>query len=201
MNRLEAVVGGNKDNVVPFASSSYQDSGEIRELLTIMFTDLVDSTKLQSDYGDAEAAREHLRSLQYSNGKVGVIGTCSGGRHTFLVACRTTGFDAAVDCWGGSVIMAPDRITPQQPVSPFDYTKDLSCPLLGIFGNDDQSPPPDQVDRHEEELKKHGKEYEFHRYDGAGHGFFYYHRPSYRQEQAMDGWDKIFDFFGRHLKG
>ncbi len=151
--------------------------------------------------GDAEAAREYLRSLPYSNGKVGVIGTCSGGRHTYLVACRTTGFDAAVDCWGGNVIMAPDRITPQQPVSPFDYTKDLSCPLLGIFGNDDTSPPPDQVDRHEEELKKHGKEYEFHRYDGAGHGFFYYDRPAYRQEQAMDGWGKVFDFFGKHLNG
>ena len=26
-----------------------------------------------------------------------------------------------------------------------------------------------------------------------GHGFFYYDRPNYRQQQAMDGWSKVFD--------
>jgi carboxymethylenebutenolidase len=56
------------------------------------------------------------------------------------------------------------------------------------------------VDKHEEELKKQGKQYEFHRYDGAGHGFFYYHTGLYRQEQAMDGWSKVFDFFEKNLK-
>jgi carboxymethylenebutenolidase len=33
----------------------------------------------------------------------------------------------------------------------------------------------------------------------AGHGFFYWHRPLYRPEQAMDGWSKIFAFFGKYL--
>ena len=53
--------------------------------------------------------------------------------------------------------------------------------------------------QHEAELKRHGKTYEFHRYDGAGHGFLYWHRPLYRPEQAMDGWSKVFAFFGKHL--
>jgi carboxymethylenebutenolidase len=57
------------------------------------------------------------------------------------------------------------------------------------------------VNQHEEELKRRGKAYEFYRYDGAGHGFFYYHAPMYRPEAAMDGWAKIFTFFGRHLQG
>ena len=83
--------------------------------------------------------------------------------------------------------------------APIEFTKDLSCPLLGLFGNEDRSPTPEQVDQHEAELKKHGKNYEFHRYDGAGHGFFYWHRPLYRPEQAMDGWSKVFAFFGKHL--
>ena len=52
---------------------------------------------------------------------------------------------------------------------------------------------------HEAELKKLGKNYDFHRYDGAGHGIFYWHRPLYRVEQAMDGWSKVFAFFGKHL--
>ncbi len=149
--------------------------------------------------GDVEGAMAYLRSLPYSTGKVGVFGTCSGGRQTFLVACRGKGVDAAIECWGGRVVMAPNELNPKQPVAPIDYTKDLSCPLLGLFGNDDQAPTPAQVNQHEEELKKHGKTYEFHRYDGAGHGFFYYDRPAYRQEQAVDGWKKIWAFLEKHL--
>ena len=149
--------------------------------------------------GDVEGAMRYLKSLPSSNGKVGVFGTCSGGRHAVLTVSRVEGFDAAVDCWGGRVVMSQEELTPKQPVAPIDYTRDLSCPLLGLFGAEDQSPPPEQVQLHEQELKKHGKSYEFHMYPDAGHGFFYYHRPSYRQEQAADGWQKLFAFFERHL--
>lgn len=149
--------------------------------------------------GDMVGAREYLKAQSNSNGKVGIIGTCSGGRQTFLVACRAPGFDAAAELWGGRVVAGPQDLTPAQPVAAIDYTKDLSCPLLGLFGNDDQAPSPEQVNQHEAELKKNGKKYEFHRYDGAGHGFFYYDRPNYRQAQAMDGWQKVFTFFGEHL--
>ena len=104
-----------------------------------------------------------------------------------------------VDCWGGRVVMTPDQLNEKFPVSPLDYTKDLSCPILGIFGNEDKNPTPEQVDQHEAELKKHGKNYEFHRYDGAGHGFFYDHSPAYRQAQAVDGWEKVFAFLEKYL--
>lgn len=149
--------------------------------------------------GDCAAAARWLRALPTSNGKVGIVGTCSGGRHAVLAASKAPGFDAVVDLWGGRVVVAETDLTPKQPVAPIDLTKDLRAPLLGLFGNDDRSPTPEQVDRHEEELKKHGKTYEFHRYDGAGHGFFYYDRPAYRAEQAVDGWSKVFAFFAKHL--
>ena len=149
--------------------------------------------------GDIEGGMKYLRSLSSHNGKVGVIGTCSGGRLTFLTACRSEGFDAAADLWGGRGIMAQDELTSNMPVAPIDYTENLSCPLLGLFGDEDQSPTPEQVDQHESELKKFGKTYEFHRYAGAGHGFFYYDRAMYRQEQAVDGWQKIFGFFEKYL--
>ncbi|MBI4302163.1 MAG: dienelactone hydrolase family protein [Chloroflexi bacterium] len=151
--------------------------------------------------GDCEAALNYLRYLPYSNGKVGIIGTCSGGRHAYLVACRVKGFNALVNCWGGRLVQSREELTPQQPVSPLDYTRDLSCPVLGLFGNDDQNPSPEHVNQLEAELKRHGKTYEFHRYDGAGHGFWYYDRPAYRPQQAMDGWQKVFVFFGQHLRG
>ena len=149
--------------------------------------------------GDCEAARDYLKALPYTNGKVGIIGSCSGGRHTFMVACRADGFDAAVELWGGRVVMGADDLSPAQPKAPIDMTDGLSAPLLGIFGNDDQNPSPEQVNQHEEALKAAGKNYEFHRYDGAGHGFWYYDRPAYRPEQAMDSWGKTLAFFGENL--
>jgi len=137
--------------------------------------------------------------LPYHNGKVGIIGFCSGGRQVYLAAGTVSGIDAAVDCWGGGVVCPPDALTERQPVAPIDYTKDIGCPILGLFGNEDARPSPADVDATEVELKKFGKNYEFHRYDGAGHGFFAVDRPSYRQEAAVDGWAKVFEFYGRHL--
>jgi len=150
--------------------------------------------------GDCEGALNYLTALPYSSGKTGVIGMCSGGRHAFLAGCRVKGLDAAVDCWGGMVVMAKETLSPERPVAPIDLTEQLSCPLMGIFGNDDMFPTPEQVDQHEEALKKHGKDYEFHRYDGAGHAFWSYSGEAYRPVQAMDSWNKVFEFFGKHLR-
>jgi len=149
--------------------------------------------------GDMAGGMHFLRGQAYSNGKVGIFGTCSGGRHAFLAACRAPGFNAVVECWGGRVVMSPDQLTANWPVSPSDYTVDLSCPILGLFGEEDRSPTPEQVAQHEAALKQHGKEYEFHMYPNAGHGFFYYDRAAYRQEQTADGWKKIWAFLGKHL--
>ena len=150
--------------------------------------------------GDSQACIDFLRDQPLSNGKVGVIGMCSGGRHTFLAACLCDGVDAAVDCWGGGVIMSEEELTEARPVSPIEYIDRLECPLLGIFGNDDRHPDQNEVNRLEEELKKRGKNYEFHRYDGAGHGFWYYDKGMYRQEQAMDSFNITLRFFEENLK-
>ena len=87
---------------------------------------------------------------------------------------------------------AADQLTPATPVAPIDMTANLACPLLGLFGADDANPDPAQVAQIEEELKRHGKTYEFHTYEDTGHGFFSVDRPSYRQESAVDGWQKLF---------
>jgi carboxymethylenebutenolidase len=147
--------------------------------------------------GDCVGALQYLKARPNSNGKVGVLGTCSGGRHAYVVACTSRAFDAVVDLWGGRVVQ--DEVTEKQPVSPVTMTQNLNCPVLGIFGNDDQAPTPAQVNQHEDALKQHGKQYEFHRYDGAGHGFWYYDRPMYRPIQAMESWDKVFAFLERSL--
>ena len=70
---------------------------------------------------------------------------------------------------------------------------------MGLFGNEDGNPTPDAVNQTEAALKRHGKTYEFHRYDNAGHAFFAHYRPNYRVEPAVDGWNKVLAFFGKHL--
>jgi carboxymethylenebutenolidase len=150
---------------------------------------------------DAQAAMNWLKALPESNDRVGITGTCSGGRHSVLVASRVPEFDAVADCWGGRVVATPEQLTPRQPVAPVDLIGNLRAPLLGIYGNDDQSPSPADVDRFEQALQANGKTYTFHRYDGAGHGFMYWDRPAYRPQQAMDAWGKLVAFFGQNLQG
>ena len=149
--------------------------------------------------GDTEGATQWLKAQPWSTGKAANFGTCSGGRHAFLHACHTTNIDACLDLWGGRVVMGADELNEKTPTAPIDFTEKLSCPILGLFGNEDRAPSPEQVDQHEEALKAHGKDYEFHRYDGAGHGFFYYDRPMYRIEQALDGWEKVWAFLKKHV--
>jgi carboxymethylenebutenolidase len=72
--------------------------------------------------------------------------------------------------------------------------------LLGLFGNEDQSPSPDDVAAMGKALEANGKDFDFHSYDDAGHAFFSVDRPSYRVEAAKDGWKQIWSFFGTHLR-
>ena len=136
--------------------------------------------------GDVQGAIDVLRARPEANGKVGVIGYCSGGRQTFMVAC-TLDVDAAVDCYGGRANI--------------DLAPDLRCPLLGLFGEDDQSPSPDDVAAMAKTREANGKTFDFHSYEDAGHAFFSVDRPSYRVDAAKDGWKQIWAFFGTHLKG
>jgi len=148
--------------------------------------------------GDVRGAVEYLRALPSANGRVGVIGYCSGGRQAYVVAC-TVDVDAAVDCYGGRVVATPEDLTPARPISPVDRTPGLRCPLLGIFGADDANPSPEQTAQIEEALRANAKVYEFHTFENAGHAFFSVDRPNYRVDAAREGWKLIWDFFARHL--
>jgi carboxymethylenebutenolidase len=150
--------------------------------------------------GDVAGAAAHLRSLATSNGKVGVIGYCSGGRQAVLAACNAD-LDAAVDCYGAYVTGTPPTDFPIKVTNLVDQLPKLRCPLLGLFGNEDARPSPEHVDELQQILDANGKSYEFHRYDDAGHGFFSVDRPSYRVAAANDGWERITAFFGTHLAG
>jgi len=106
-----------------------------------------------------------------------------------------------VDCYGAFVVGKPPEGMPLKVGPIVDQTPNLSCPLLGLFGAEDSHPSPEQVAELEKALVEAGKTFEFYSYEGAGHAFFAVDRPAYRPEAANDGWQKIWDFFGRYLAG
>lgn len=148
--------------------------------------------------GDAAGAAVFLRELSTSNGKVGVIGYCSGGRQSVLVGC-TVDVDAVVDCYGAFVTGIPSDRFPLKVTNLVDQLPALRAPLLGLFGADDQYPSPEHVAELEEILVREGKTHTLVTYEDTGHAFFANERSAYRFESANDGWARITDFYATHL--
>jgi len=148
--------------------------------------------------GDVAGAVDHLRGVEGANGKVGVIGFCSGGRQSVLAACALD-LDAAIDCYGAFVLASPPEGMGRTVSSLRDRLDGLSAPLLGLFGADDSHPSPAEVAELHEILDDHGKLHDFHSFDGAGHAFFAVDRPAYRPDAAVEGWQLIQEFLAEHL--
>ncbi|SEG29126.1 carboxymethylenebutenolidase [Actinacidiphila yanglinensis] len=148
--------------------------------------------------GDAAGAAAYLRALPTSNGKVAVIGHCSGGRQAVLVGC-TVDVDAVVDCYGAFVTGTVPEGFPLKVTNLVDRLPDLKAPVLGLFGEEDTHPSPEQVAELGSQLTELDKAFEIHNYPGAGHGFFAVDRPNYNVAAVADGWERIGEFFGQHL--
>ena len=129
--------------------------------------------------------------------RVGIIGHCWGGRVAWLGVGHNSDYKAAAVLYGGRIKL------PMGPgsVPPIELAGDIRCPMIGIFGNDDQNPSPADVDDLDAALDAAGVEHEFHRYDGAGHGFQdFVNKERYREAATADSWEKVFAFFDTKLK-
>jgi carboxymethylenebutenolidase len=149
--------------------------------------------------GDVDGAVRYLRSLDRSNAKVGTIGYCSGGRQSFLAACSLQ-LDAAVDCYGAFIVHEPPAELHLRARPIVQLARDLSCPLLGLFGAQDEHPSPEETAALARALEDAGKTFEFHTFENAGHAFFATDRPMYRPEAANRAWPIVWDFFERTLR-
>ena len=146
---------------------------------------------------DVRAAVEYLKGQPFVQpDRIGIVGFCYGGRVSYLAACNITDLKASVVYYGGRILAPLGSDGP----SPLDQTSGISCPVLGLFGEDDANPTPADVATIAAELDKHGKTYEFHSYPGCGHGFNCNARTSYRPESARDAWSKAMAWFDTHLK-
>jgi len=174
-----------------------KNAGDMNEVRTKMFG-LPDAQLVR----DFEAAAAFIRSQPGSNGKVGCVGFCVGGRWTLLFASSSDKVNAAIDCWGGFITRAtPDAVsTPQRPTPVIDLAPRVHCPLYIVCGEEDQNPSPADAEELRKRLTQAGKTVHCDLFKNAGHAFFADYRPSYRETAAFELWPKMVAFFQSHLK-
>jgi carboxymethylenebutenolidase len=143
---------------------------------------------------DLDATLEYLHKADWADAQTGIVGFCFGGRVTFLAALRKR-LGAAVGFYGGGIV------TPRFPQFPalVGETSDLATPWLGLFGEQDDSIPVDDVEQLRKALGAAPVETEIVLYADAGHGFHCDQRDSYHEASARDAWGRTLEWLERHL--
>jgi carboxymethylenebutenolidase len=128
---------------------------------------------------------------------IGITGFCMGGQYALMAACSVENLAACVSFYG---MLRYAEKTEIKPESPLDMASRLTCPYLGLFGEDDALIPRADIKELESTLRRAGKTFQTKVYAGAGHAFFNDTRPdAYRPEAARDAWTRALGFFRMHL--
>lgn len=149
---------------------------------------------LQDLSATAAYARGQPTALSES---IGVTGFCWGGSTTIQYAAHDKHVKAAAAWYGPPGREYRDE---PRPLSGFDVAKDIACPFLGLFGEEDKNPTPDDVRKFEALLKQHNANVEIIIYPNAGHAFHADYRQSYRPEAAKEAWTRCVAWFNRYLR-
>ena len=181
------------------APEMYARQGDVSKL-----TDFAEIQKIVAKVPDAQvmsdldAAVAWAKKNNGNTAKLGVTGFCWGGRIVWLYAAHNPGLKAGVAWYGRLVPPPPDRANPLQPKAPLELVKDLKAPVLGLYGGADQGIPNNTVEQMQKALKDANKPSEIKLYPDTPHGFHADYRPSYRKEQAQEGWKLLLDWFKKH---
>ncbi len=151
------------------------------------------ATTLVHKYGETAAqdlfnAFDALKAHQDSSGKIGSVGFCFGGRMSLVLGANRP-VDAVCTFYGGGM----------QHV--FDQLGSLKAPVLGLYGDQDQSIPQGTIEEFDKLLDKQGVQHEIVVYPKSGHAFFRDHDPkTYRPDAAKDAWERVQKFFAKYLR-
>ena len=169
-------------------ASSY---GEIAKLVA----EVINQTPDAQVMGDLDATVAWARGEGAAASKLGITGFCWGGRTTWMYTAHNPAVKAAVP-WYGPVA----RSYHPGDKAPLDLVARIKAPVLGLYGAADGGIPNDTVEKMRDALKAAGNTTsELVLYPDTPHAFHADYRPSYRKEQAEDGWKRCLAWFGRHL--
>ena len=155
---------------------------------------LVNSKPDHELFSDLDATVAWAGSQGGDTNRLGIIGFCRGGRTVWLYATHNASLKAGVAFYGS--LMDPPSAA--MPKNAFDLATEVKAPVLGLYGAEDASITPDQVEAMKERLEAAGKVAKFKIYPGAGHGFFADYRQSYRADVAQDAWMTMQAWFKKY---
>jgi carboxymethylenebutenolidase len=170
---------------------------QIKELDQVL--KIVLNQKREQTLGDLKAAVDWAKSRPGVRAdRIGVTGWCWGGSTTVQVAATNPDMKAAVAWYGPPA--RPYQSTSGPAVTGFELAKNVKIPFLGLYGEADKNPPPEDVKKFGELVRQNGNpNVEIVIYPGAGHGFHADYRPSYKKEAADDAWTRCVAWFKKYL--
>jgi carboxymethylenebutenolidase len=146
---------------------------------------------------DINATVNFLKSHDsVDSSRIGIVGFCMGGRAVYLMSAANADLKAGVMYYGSD----PFHAWGEGP-SPFERTKDIHCPIMGHFGEDDKNPSPADMRKLDAEMTRLGKSHEFYSYANAAHAFANFGSANYREHAANASWPRTFGFFAKLLNG
>ena len=131
------------------------------------------------------AAVRYLASLENVNAsQISSLGWCFGGQQSLQLALNTEPKYplSSTIIYYGRLVSDPDELSK------------IKWPVLGIFGDQDDSIPVENVTNFESALDSLGIPNEIYVYEGVGHAFANPSRDSYAPEQTADAWNKTLSF-------
>jgi carboxymethylenebutenolidase len=140
-----------------------------------------------------DAAMEYGKKLPASNGKTGVVGFCWGGARSFGFAATQPNLNAAVVYYGDAPGSGDNTVEAQ--------LANVKAPVLGLYaGNDARINAT--LPATEAAMKKAGKSYQIHTFEGAGHGFMGNQAGAggANLKAAQASWPLAIQFFTKNLK-
>ena len=143
---------------------------------------------------DLDATVAWAKKSSKGNDKLGITGFCWGGRIVWLYAAHNPKVEAGV-AWYGRLVGESTPLTPKHPV---DIAAQLKVPVLGLYGGNDDGIPVETVEQMGKALKAGKSASEIVLYPDTPHAFFADYRPSYRKEQAENGWERLQAWFKQH---
>jgi carboxymethylenebutenolidase len=182
------------------APELYARQGDVSELKNISeIREIVMKVPDAQVMSDLDATVAYAKKSGKGNaGKLGITGFCWGGRIVWLYAAHNPQVKAGVAWYGSLVPRANAPKSELQPKNPIDIAATLKVPVLGLYGAADEGIPLSTIEQMRAELKKGKTPSEIIVYPDTPHGFHADYRPSYRKEQAEDGWKRLREWFKKY---
>ena len=178
------------------APALYARQGDVTQM-----TNMDDVMKVVAKVPEAEVASDLDATVAWAGttgkadtAKLGITGFCWGGRQVWLYCAHNPKVKAGV-AWYGPLERPKSEMTPMNPI---DVVPQLKVPVLGLYGGADGGIPMTQIRAMQDSLKAAGNSSEIIVYPDTPHGFNADYRPSYRPEQAKDGWKRLLAWFKDH---